>query len=114
MNELNKFSEDLALIRNHIEGDLQDKQKLIERLQEAIESLIVQRKDLQEKIDKQNEEVVSAKQLAEAKKQLVDKLIGDITSLKQDIDWYKRTYEQRSFLGYVKERIKSLRVKNDS
>ncbi|MDH7462131.1 hypothetical protein QEG73_12610 [Chitinophagaceae bacterium 26-R-25] len=105
MNELDKFSEDLSLIRNHIEGDLQDKQKLIERLQEAIESLIEQRKDLQEKMEKQSEELSSAKQLAEAKKQLVDKLIGDITSLKQNIDWYKRTYEQRSFLGTIKEKI---------
>ena len=105
MNELDKFSEDLTVIRNHIESDLQEKQKLIVRLQEAIESLIVQRKDLQEKMEKQSVELLSAKQLAEAKKQLVDKLIGDITSLKQDVDWYKRTYEQRSFLGYLKEKL---------
>lgn len=105
MSELNKFSEDLTVIRHHIESDLQEKQKLIERLQEAIESLVAQRNDLQEKIEKQSEELSSAKQLAEAKKQLIDKLIGDITSLKQDIDWYKRTYEQRSFFGTIKEMV---------
>jgi hypothetical protein len=105
MTEFNKFSEDITFIRHQIEGDLMEKQKLIERLQGAIESLIAQRTDLQQKMEKQDEDLASARQLAEAKKQLVDKLIGDITSLKQDIDWYKRTYEQRSFLGTIKEKV---------
>lgn len=41
----------------------------------------------------------------EGKTQLINKLAGDIGKLQNDIDWYKRTYEQRSFWGTIREKI---------
>ena len=42
---------------------------------------------------------------AEGNKQLVNKLLGDIERLHRDVEWYKRTYEKRSLLGTIKEKI---------
>jgi peptidoglycan hydrolase CwlO-like protein len=40
-----------------------------------------------------------------ANQQLFNKLLEDLTKLNNDIDWYKKTYEQRSFLGTVREKL---------
>ena len=42
----------------------------------------------------------------EGNRQLINKLLSDLSSLRQDIDWYKRTYESRSLLGVIKDRVK--------
>jgi len=44
-------------------------------------------------------------ELNEGNKQLMDKLLGNISKLQNDVDWYKRTYEQRSVLGYFREKL---------
>ena len=42
----------------------------------------------------------------EGNRQLINKLLNDLSKLRQDIDWYKRTYESRSLLGVIKDRVK--------
>lgn len=51
------------------------------------------------------EQLENAQHSMEGNRQLINKLLGDLSKLQNDIDWYKRTYEQRSFLGTVKEKI---------
>jgi len=41
----------------------------------------------------------------EGNRQLINKLLGDLSKLQNDVEWYKRTYEQRSFLGTLREKI---------
>jgi len=56
-------------------------------------------------IKKLNEDLEHVQYLAEGKKQLINKLLGDLSKLQNDIEWYKKTYEQRSFLGTIREKI---------
>ena len=39
-------------------------------------------------------------------RQLINKLLNDLERMKQDIEWYKRTYEKRTLFGVIKERLK--------
>jgi peptidoglycan hydrolase CwlO-like protein len=41
----------------------------------------------------------------EGNRQLINKLLSDLSRLRQDIDWYKRTYESRSFFGTIKQKL---------
>ena len=65
-------------------------------------------KELNEKnieIKTLREDLKKVQHLMEGNKQLIDKFLGDISKLQNDIDWYKRTYEQRSFLGTIREKL---------
>lgn len=42
----------------------------------------------------------------EGNKQLINKLLEDIRRYQNDIDWYKKTYEKRTLLGILKEKLK--------
>lgn len=42
---------------------------------------------------------------SEGNRQLINKLLNDIERLQQDVDWYKRTYETRSFIGTIKQKL---------
>ena len=51
------------------------------------------------------EELDNLQHLTDGNRQLINKLLGDISKLQNDVDWYKKTYVQRSFLGTISERI---------
>ena len=51
------------------------------------------------------EELQKAKQYSEGNSQLINKLLGELSKLHNDIDWYKRTYEKRSLLGTIREKF---------
>lgn len=79
---------------------------------ERIEELIIRLKDLEAKLA---EEQLEKKQLhktltdenkkQEGTKQLINKLLEDIRRYQNDIEWYKRTYERRSFLGVLRQKF---------
>lgn len=56
-------------------------------------------------IKEYKEQLTTAKKSIEGNRQLINKLLGDLSKLQNDVEWYKRTYEQRSFLGTVKEKL---------
>lgn len=69
-------------------------------------------RDLKREIDKKNSTIINlkdelnnAQHLNEGNRQLINKLLGDLSKLQNDNDWYKRTYEQRSFLGTIRQKI---------
>lgn len=80
---------------------------------DRIEELIKRLKDLEAKLA---EEQIEKKQLhqtlaeenkkQEGTKQLINKLLEDIRRYQNDIEWYKRTYEKRSLLGILKQKLK--------
>ena len=51
------------------------------------------------------EELEKLQHLMEGNRQLINKLIGDLSKLQNDVEWYKRTYEKRSLLGTIREKI---------
>ena len=60
-------------------------------------------KNLEIKILK--EELDNLQHLTDGNRQLINKLLGDISKLQNDVEWYKKTYVQRSFLGTISEKI---------
>lgn len=78
---------------------------------EIKESLLQIKQYLETGISKETElnnykiQLEKAQQSIEGNRQIINKLLGDQSKLQNDIDWYKRTYEQRSFLGTMREKM---------
>ena len=88
-----------------LEKELVGKQKTIELYEEEMMRLRKDhlKKDAELKTIKQH--MHEAQENAEGCRQLVNKLLNDIERMQQDISWYKRTFENRSLMGTVKEKI---------
>lgn len=98
--------ESLKEIRRKLEEEMAYKQKTIEASLEEIQLLrkVIGEKDaaileLKNKLD-------DCQRNSEGNRQLINKLLNDLDRAQQNVDWYKRTYERRSILGVVKDRIK--------
>ena len=89
-----------------IEDQLKEKQDLLKLKDKLI--LELENKNLlkDHNIAELEEKVGHHEHEMDGNRQLINKLLGDISKLQNDIEWYKRTYEKRSFLGYIKEKIK--------
>lgn len=79
---------------------------------ERIEELIKRLKDLEAKLAEEEQEkkqlhktLTDENKKQEGTKQLINKLLEDIRRYQNDIEWYKRTYEKRSLLGTLKEKL---------
>ena len=98
--------QNLDQIRSFIEIELTEKKESIKEQAAEIEEL---KKTLQQKniaIGMFEANTREFQETAEGNRQLINKLLGDISRLQNDLDWYKRTYEKRSFLGTIKEKLK--------
>ena len=51
------------------------------------------------------EELDNLQHLTDGNRQLINKLLTDISKLQNDVDWYKKTYVQRSFMGTILEKL---------
>jgi len=86
-----ELTETLKLIRRYLESTLR---QLNRQLVGKDAEIIILRQELE-----------NTKKTMEGNKQLFNKLLGDLDKLNNDIEWYKKTYEQRSFLGTVREKL---------
>lgn len=108
--EIDKFTQaeiqlTLQRIESNLEGEIKCKQTTIERQEEEIKKL---NRALEEKnilTAELNSKLAECVRVNEGHRQLINKLINDMERLNQDLDWYKRTYETRSLLGTLKEKI---------
>src|SRR4051812_11970916 len=98
--------EALFHLRELMEKELDMKNTDIRKQYQAIDALLQEREYLKKELDKSRNELRNAQQLTEGNKQLINKLIGDIARLNQDVQWYKRTYIDRSFWGRFKDKMK--------
>jgi len=98
----------LDQIRSFIEIELSEKKQTIKEQVAEIEELKKQllQKNLAVSMFEANTR--EFQETAEGNRQLINKLLGDISRLQNDLDWYRRTYETRSFLGTLKEKIKRI------
>jgi septal ring factor EnvC (AmiA/AmiB activator) len=97
--------QNLDHIRSFIEMELAGKKETIKVQAAEIEELkkMLQQKDTAVSMFEANTR--EFQESAEGNRQLINKLLGDISRLQNDIDWYKRTYEKRSFLGLLREKF---------
>lgn len=97
--------QNLDQIRDFIETELAEKKATIQNQAREIEELknTLQQKDLAISIFEANAR--EFQKTAEGNRQLINKLLGDISKLQNDVDWYRRTYEKRSILGLLREKF---------
>jgi septal ring factor EnvC (AmiA/AmiB activator) len=96
----------LKLIEQKIEKEVTAKQSTIEWQQEELKRLQLEAIDKNNTITDLNARLNECRSHAEGNRQLINKLINDIDGLQVSIEWYKRTYETRSLLGIIKDKLK--------
>lgn len=95
----------LEWLKTFVEQEVHAKQEQINRLQQENDHLKMELEQSQQQFFFKKAQYL---QENEGNKQLINKLLGEISTLQNNIEWYKRTYEARSFLGVLKERVKKL------
>jgi len=86
-----ELTDSLKQIRQYLENNIRDL------------SVSIRKKDIE--IDLLKESLEKAHHQAEGNSQLINKLLGELSKLQNDIEWYKLTYEKRSLLGTVREKL---------
>jgi len=96
----------LKLIEQKIEKEVTAKQSTIEWQQEELKRLQSEAVEKNKTITDLNTRLAECRSHVEGNRQLINKLINDIDGLQVSIEWYKRTYETRSLLGIIKDKMK--------
>ena len=104
-DKIEELHQSLELIDHKLDMEILAKQKTIERQEQEIQRLHLELERNDKTILHTGEKLSECISKSEGNRQLINKLLNDIERLQQDIDWYKRTYEKRSFLGTLKEKI---------
>ena len=102
---LDDINKSLKSIQHQLLSELAYKQDIISSKEEEITSLNNELAQKNELIEVLNKKVLEVERKNEGNKQLNKKLINEVVRKQQDIEWYKRTYESRSLLGTLKEKI---------
>jgi DNA repair exonuclease SbcCD ATPase subunit len=100
--EINEKLDDILL---YLRNELQAKQKIIETQASEMMRMRAVIEDKQELIASMQQRMADIEHKAESNRQLINKLLGDISHYQKDIEWYKRTYEKRSLWGVMKEKL---------
>lgn len=99
----------LRSIQRSLESEVLAKQATIALRELEIKELRIFLNEKDELLKERSNRLASADQVQEGNRQLINKLLGEIERLHQDIEWYRRTYEKRSLLGTIKEKLKKTR-----
>lgn len=92
-------------IQQKLEDEIANKQTIINGCTNEIK-LLRSQAELKDQIIQALENKISENQRnIEGNRQLINKLLNDLDRMQQDIEWYKRTYESRSLLGTIKEKM---------
>lgn len=112
----NHTTEEVPLIEELYSSIKTIQQKLEEELaykQKTIEDSWAEIRKLRGSLEEKDAAVVSLKNKVEeyqrnieGNRQIINKLLNDLERKQQDIEWYKRTYEKRSLLGTIIEKLK--------
>lgn len=108
---------DQALLVQHIHRSLEDiqqkleteityKQAIIEECTKEIKLLRSQVELKDQLIQNFETKLLEYQRSMEGNRQLINKLLNDLERRQQDMEWYKRTYENRSLLGVIKDKLK--------
>ena len=100
-----QINERLEQITQYLLQELEAKQRTIEEQRKEIEWFKTQLIEKSSEINELEEKLQQCTQHTEGHRQLINKLLNDIEHFQNDIEWYKRTYERRSFWGVLKEKL---------
>jgi len=97
--ELQSIHDRLEEIRSYMDKELSFKQGIIDGQQGQLErqKILLEEKDTL--ILRLEEQLAECRQTNEGTRQLINKLLNDISNYQKDIEWYKRTYVKRSLPG---------------
>lgn len=108
---LRTLERSLKAIEQKLENEVAAKQRTISQQEQELQQL---RSTLHEtnliNLDLENK-MKECQRNSEGNRQLINKLLNDIERLQQDVEWYKRTYETRSLLGTIKQKVFGQSVK---
>ncbi|HWJ03858.1 MAG TPA: hypothetical protein VNU93_09270 [Verrucomicrobiae bacterium] len=97
--------ESLKNIEHQLQNELAHKQKTIEESWAEIRNLRALLAAKDQDLHELQTRLTDSKKSIEGNRQLINKLLSDLARMRQDLDWYKRTYEQRSLLGTIRQKL---------
>lgn len=106
LDKMDDFQQSLEMIENKLDTEIAAKQNTIDRQEKEIQRLHGLVEEKNKIILEINGKLVECMRNSEGNRQLINKLLNDIDRLNRDMDWYKRTYEKRSFAGVIKDKLK--------
>jgi predicted nucleic acid-binding Zn-ribbon protein len=107
-NGQNTVFDTLRSIEQKLEKEIEAKQEMIQWQRSEISRLQWESTKKSHTIAELNNRLGDCRSHVEGNRQLINKLIGDIDKLQQNVAWYKRTYESRSLFGVIKDKLKHL------
>ena len=93
-------------IQKKLEDEVSLKQQTIEASWQEIRNLRQTLAEKDQTIANLQNKIMECQRNIDGNRQLINKLLNDLERMKQDIEWYKRTYEKRTLFGVIKERLK--------
>jgi chromosome segregation ATPase len=105
-DKMEDIQQSLEIIEQKLDGEITSRQKTIDLQEQEIRRLHKILEDKNAQLIQLTDKLAECSRHNEGNRQLINKLLGDQDRLNQDIEWYKRTYEKRSFLGIIKEKLK--------
>ncbi|WP_205508987.1 hypothetical protein [Longitalea arenae] len=99
------INEKLEKITQYLLQEIDNKQRTIADQRQEIEALKWQISKKAEEVADLQRQLSQSAESTEGHRQLINKLLNDIAHFQKDIDWYKRTYEKRSILGVLKDKL---------
>ena len=103
--DMHSIHDRLEQIRDYLEKEIAFKQSIIEGQNTQITQLKSSSDDKALKISRLEDQLQECRQTNEGTRQLINKLLNDISNYQKDIEWYKRTYVKRSLLGTIRQKI---------
>jgi peptidoglycan hydrolase CwlO-like protein len=104
-SRIEDIQQSLDFIEQKLDAEIHAKQNTISHQEKEIERLHVLMEAKDKIILETSEKLAECSRNNEGNRQLINKLLGDIDRLNQEIEWYKRTYVKRSFLGTIKQKM---------
>lgn len=103
--ELHSIHKRLDEIRLFLEKDVSFKQQIIDEQGRQIVILTTAAEEKNLTIRELEGQLQECRQTNEGTRQLINKLLNDISNYQKDIEWYKRTYEKRSLAGTIWQKM---------
>jgi uncharacterized coiled-coil protein SlyX len=97
----------LKEIQQKLEEEIINKQTIIDGCNNEIHALRTQMAGKDKTIQSLEHRITESQRSIEGNRQLINKLLNDLNRMQQDLEWYKRTYENRSLLGVIKDKTKT-------
>jgi predicted RNase H-like nuclease (RuvC/YqgF family) len=105
LDKMDDFQQSLEMIEHKLDTEITAKQNTIDRQEQEIQRLHGLVEEKNKIILEINGKLVECMRNSEGNRQLINKLLNDMSRLQQDIEWYKRTYVKRSLFGTIKEKL---------